>query len=74
VHFASGLSPANDLLGIGQGSSDADLLAYWNGHGGDGFLKFRDWEELASSELARAVLEGRRRGVHRRSMHLLDTC
>lgn len=33
----------------------SNVLIYLTGHGGDGFLKFQDSEEITSQELADAV-------------------
>jgi phosphatidylinositol glycan class K len=56
VHLLTGRLPPGTphpiQLRTGKGSN---VLVYLMGHGGDGFLKFQDSEEVKSQELADAV-------------------
>lgn len=45
-------TPRSKQLLSDEGSN---VLVYLTGHGGDGFLKFQDSEEISSQELADAV-------------------
>lgn len=45
-------TPRSKQLLTDEGSN---VLVYLTGHGGDGFLKFQDSEEVTSQELADAV-------------------
>jgi len=54
--------------------ADATLLVFLTGHGGDGFLKFHDSEELAYPELAAALADARERGRFARALIVADTC
>eukprot|EP01043_Picozoa_sp_COSAG02_P046857 COSAG02_NODE_4427_length_5372_cov_4.047791_3_plen_368_part_00 len=40
-----------------QSDGNSDLLVYMTGHGGDEFLKFRDFEEMTANDLAIAISE-----------------
>ena len=40
-----------------QSDGSSDLLVYMTGHGGDEFLKFRDYEEMTANDLAIAISE-----------------
>lgn len=56
VHLLTGRlppgTPRSKQLRTDEGSN---VLVYLTGHGGDGFLKFQDSEEVTSQELANAV-------------------
>ena len=49
-------------------------MLYATGHGGDGFLKLSDAEEVAAPALAAAVASGLRSGAWAAATALLDTC
>ena len=52
----------------------ANVLLYLTGHGGDGFFKFQDREELLAADLADTVATMAARGRFRELMIVLDTC
>eukprot|EP01050_Picozoa_sp_SAG11_P008784 SAG11_NODE_790_length_7155_cov_217.330641_2_plen_349_part_00 len=52
----------------------SDLLLYLTGHGGDEFIKFRDFEELTAKDLAIAISQMRAQKRYRRVLLLADTC
>ena len=52
----------------------ADPATCAAGHGGDGFIKFRDIEELSSEDLAEAVLQAAANKRFARAMLIADTC
>lgn len=52
-------TPASKRLGS---TSASNVLIYMSGHGGDGFLKFQDFEEVSSPDLADAFQEMYRKG------------
>jgi len=52
----------------------ANLLVYMTGHGGDGFLKFADKEEMTYADAGHALHEGWLRGRFGRALVLADTC
>lgn len=53
---------------------DSDVVLYLTGHGGDNFFKFRDLEELTSSELAAALAHMQAQRRFGRMLVMLDTC
>lgn len=65
------LTGRNGLLPSGPGSN---VVLYLTGHGGDGFLKFHDADELSAIELANAVSEMRHRRRFRKLLIIVDTC
>lgn len=50
------------------------LLLYMTGHGGDGFLKFHDKEELTYADLGHALHDSWLRGLFSRVLVISDTC
>ena len=64
-------TPASRRLDSGRNSS---VLLYLTGHGGDGFLKFHDQNELLASDLAAAVGQMHAAGRYRQLLVMLDTC
>jgi len=52
----------------------SNVLLYLTGHGGDGFLKFHDADEINAFELAAAIAEMRRKRRYRRLLFVVDTC
>ena len=64
-------TPARRRLDSGPHSR---LLLYLTGHGGDGFLKFSDKEELASHDLAKALEAARLAGRFASALAVFDTC
>jgi hypothetical protein len=64
-------TPASKRLGSGPASN---VFLYMTGHGGDGFLKFQDKEELTSVDLAGALYEAWAGGRYREVVAVFDTC
>lgn len=52
----------------------SNLLIYINGHSGDGFTNFRDFDELSSLEFGEAVLELKIRRKFDKLLILIDSC
>lgn len=52
----------------------ANVLLYFTGHGGDGFFKFQDREELLAEDLADTVAAMAARGRFRELLIVFDTC
>ena len=50
-HFPPGTPRSKQL----RTDEESNVLVYLTGHGGDGFLKFQDSEEVTRQELADAV-------------------
>jgi hypothetical protein len=57
-----------------RAAGGARLLVYLTGHGGGGFLKLSDAEELAAADVAAAVAAGLRSGAWASATAFLDTC
>lgn len=54
--------------------SSSRLLIYLTGHGGEGFLKFHDQQELTASDLGDALLQMWLQGRYGEALILVDTC
>ena len=52
----------------------SNVLVYMSGHGGDGFLKFQDTEEISSDELADAFGQMHEKLRYHELMFVIDTC
>lgn len=52
----------------------SNVLIYLTGHGGDGFLKFQDSEEITSQELADAVEQMWQKERYNELLFMVDTC
>ena len=52
----------------------SNVLVYMTGHGGEGFLKFQDAEEITSEELAAAFEQMWKKRRYSSLMYLIDTC
>lgn len=52
----------------------SNILVYMTGHGGDGFLKFQDAEEVSSDELADAFGQMYAKGRYHELLFIIDTC
>lgn len=52
----------------------SNVFIFMSGHGGDGFLKFQDQEELSSQDLADALDQMHRQRRYREVFLMLDTC
>lgn len=57
-----------------QSDNDSNLLIFLSGHGGDGFFKFRDNEELSAEEIGYALKEMELKGRYREILLIADTC
>ena len=68
--LASGTPRSKQLL-TNEGSN---VLVYLTGHGGDGFLKFQDSEEVTSQELADAVEQMWEKRRYNEIFFMIDTC
>lgn len=55
-------------------NSGSNILIYMTGHGGDGFLKFQDSEELTSIELANAFEQMHQKQRYNEILFIIDTC
>lgn len=66
--------PATPLGKRLRSTTASNVLLYLTGHGGDGFLKFHDSDELAAVELADAVAEMHAKGRYKRLVIVIDTC
>lgn len=64
-------TPPSRRLDSGRNSS---VLLFLTGHGGDGFLKFHDQNELISADLAAAVGQMHAAGRYGQMLIMLDTC
>ncbi|XP_071947451.1 putative GPI-anchor transamidase [Antedon mediterranea] len=52
----------------------SNILIYMTGHGGDGFLKFQDAEEISSIELADAFQQMWQKQRYHELLFIVDTC
>lgn len=52
----------------------SNVLIYLTGHGGDGFLKFQDSEEITSQELADAIEQMWEKKRYNELFFMVDTC
>ncbi|KAK4469628.1 hypothetical protein MN116_007161 [Schistosoma mekongi] len=52
----------------------SNILIYMTGHGGDGFLKFQDDNELSNSELADAIEQMWQKRRYHELLFIADTC
>ncbi|XP_014249251.1 putative GPI-anchor transamidase [Cimex lectularius] len=64
-------TPRSKQLLTNEGSN---ILVYLTGHGGDGFLKFQDSEEVTSQELADAVEQMWQKRRYNEIFFMIDTC
>ena len=76
LNFLGLLSGSNDFPAWKRLSSDENslVLVYMSGHGGDGFFKFNDHEELSSRDLANVLSEMHYKRRYGRLLLVLDTC
>lgn len=52
----------------------SNILVYMTGHGGDGFLKFQDAEEISNVELADAFEQMHQKRRYHEIFYMVDTC
>ncbi|XP_013163170.1 PREDICTED: putative GPI-anchor transamidase [Papilio xuthus] len=64
-------TPRSKRLLTDEGSN---ILIYLTGHGGDGFLKFQDSEEVTSQELADALEQMYQKKRYNEIFFIIDTC
>lgn len=64
-------TPRSKQLLTDEGSN---VLIYLTGHGGDGFLKFQDSEEITSQELADALEQMWQKRRYHELFFMIDTC
>jgi len=54
--------------------SGSNVLIYLTGHGGDGFLKFQDSEEITNVDLADAIQQMWEKQRYNEMLFIVDTC
>ncbi|CAL8099209.1 unnamed protein product [Calicophoron daubneyi] len=64
-------TPSSKRLNTDENSN---ILIFMTGHGGEGFLKFRDENELSSSELADAIEQMWQKRRYHEILFIVDTC
>eukprot|EP01066_Platyproteum_vivax_P004530 Platyproteum_vivax@DN15889_c0_g1_i1.p1 len=52
----------------------SNIFIYMTGHGGDEFLKFQDWEEISSQDLADAFRQMYEQKRYHKLLFVTDTC
>ena len=52
----------------------SNVLIFMSGHGGDGFLKFQDAEEISSVELADVMEQMWQKKRYGQLLFMIDTC
>ena len=57
-----------------QSGNNSNILIFLSGHGGDGFFKFRDSEEMSAEEIGYALDEMELKGRYREILFIADTC
>lgn len=55
-------------------NANSNVLIYLSGHGGDGFFKFQDYEELDAEDLASIISLMHHAGKYRQLVLIADTC
>lgn len=64
-------TPASKIL---QSGNDSNILIFLTGHGGDGFFKFRDKEELSAEDIGTAFEDMELKGRYKEILFIIDTC
>ncbi|OWZ22046.1 GPI-anchor transamidase [Phytophthora megakarya] len=64
-------TPASKKLDTDENSN---IFIYMSGHGGDGFLKFQDFEEMSSQDLADSIQEMHVKKRYNEIFFMVDTC
>lgn len=57
-----------------RSTNESSVLVFLTGHGGEGFLKFQDAEEVTSGDIAAAIRDMHLGGRFRRLLLMSDTC
>lgn len=57
-----------------QSDQDSHLLLYWTGHGGDGFFKFQDVEEITAQDIQRLLQRMHETHRYKEVLFMVDTC
>lgn len=55
-------------------NNQSSVLIFLSGHGGDGFFKFRDFEEVSSEEIGLAISEMELKNRYKQLLIISDTC
>jgi glycosylphosphatidylinositol transamidase (GPIT) subunit GPI8 len=76
LRLLTGRLPQGEMLPsrVLSSTNQSNVLLFLSGHGGDGFFKFRDYEEMSADELRAAVEEMSSLGRFRRLLIVADTC
>uniref|UniRef100_A0A7S3XWF2 GPI-anchor transamidase n=1 Tax=Heterosigma akashiwo TaxID=2829 RepID=A0A7S3XWF2_HETAK len=69
-HHPAGTPPSKRLAT----GARSNLLVFLSGHGGDGFLKFQDHEEISSEDIADAFEEMNIKERYNEILFITDTC
>ncbi|TYZ60700.1 hypothetical protein PybrP1_005849 [[Pythium] brassicae (nom. inval.)] len=64
-------TPASKKLDTDENSN---IFIFMTGHGGDGFLKFQDFEELSSQDIADSIQEMHVKKRYNEIFFMVDTC
>ncbi|OQS07575.1 GPI-anchor transamidase [Thraustotheca clavata] len=64
-------TPSNRRL---DSDEKSNVFVFLTGHGGDGFLKFQDFEELSSHDIADSIQEMHVKGRYNELFFMVDTC
>ncbi|KAF0687555.1 Aste57867_20674 [Aphanomyces stellatus] len=64
-------TPASRRL---DSDENSNVFVFMTGHGGDGFLKFQDAEELSSHDIAHTIEEMHVKGRYNELFFMVDTC
>jgi GPI-anchor transamidase subunit K len=70
MHAKTG-TPSSKLL---RTDASSNVLIYMSGHGGDGFLKFQDAEEICSQDIADAFADMHLKKRYSELLLVVDTC
>jgi len=54
--------------------SHSNVLVFLTGHGGNQFLKFRDWEEISAQDVADAAAQTHQQQRYRKILWVTETC
>ncbi|PHJ20136.1 peptidase c13 family protein [Cystoisospora suis] len=53
---------------------NSHVLVYLSGHGGEGFLKFQDWEEVSGEDLASSIAQMKEQRRFKQLLLIAETC